>query len=80
VVTPLEAREDKEMETREELYRLVDALWSRLAWPGRFLRFLSNGGQEPLSAEDWQAVREGEAAIARGEFVTIDELKRELGL
>ena len=35
---------------------------------------------EPLSDEDWAAIREGKAAIARGEFITLEELKKDLGL
>jgi hypothetical protein len=35
---------------------------------------------EPLSNEDWVAIREGRAAIARGDFVTLEELKKDLGL
>ena len=35
---------------------------------------------EPLSAEDWAAIREGKEAIKRGEFVTLEELEKDLGL
>jgi hypothetical protein len=35
---------------------------------------------EPLSAEDWAAIREGKEAIRRGEFISLEELERELGL
>jgi predicted transcriptional regulator len=35
---------------------------------------------EPLSDSDWVAIREGREAIARGEFVTLEELKKDLGL
>jgi predicted transcriptional regulator len=35
---------------------------------------------EPLSDEEWAAIREGREAIARGEFVTLEELKKDLGL
>ncbi|OGR29936.1 MAG: hypothetical protein A2139_10620 [Desulfobacca sp. RBG_16_60_12] len=34
----------------------------------------------PLSEEDWAAIGEGKAAIARGEFVTLEDLKKDLGL
>ena len=39
-------------------------------------------GQEPeyFSPEDLAAIEEGKAQIARGEYVTIEELKKELGL
>jgi hypothetical protein len=33
-----------------------------------------------LSEADWVAVREGDAEIARGESVTLEDLKHELGL
>lgn len=35
---------------------------------------------EPISDEEWAAIREGREAIARGEFVTLEELKKDLGL
>ena len=35
---------------------------------------------EPLSDSDRAAICEGRDAIARGEFVTLEELKKDLGL
>ena len=35
---------------------------------------------EPLTGEDWDAIREGKEAIRRGEFISLDELEKELGL
>ena len=35
---------------------------------------------EPLTEEDWAAIREGKEAIRRGEFVSLAELEKELGL
>jgi hypothetical protein len=35
---------------------------------------------EPLTAEDWAAIREGQEAIRRGEFISLEELEKELGL
>ena len=35
---------------------------------------------EPLSDSDRAAIREGREAIARGEFVSLEELKKDLGL
>ncbi len=35
---------------------------------------------EPLTETDWAAIREGKEAIKRGEFITLEELERELGL
>ena len=34
---------------------------------------------EPLSKRDWAAIREGIAAIQRGEYITLDEYKRKRG-
>jgi hypothetical protein len=56
--------------TREESHRPGDTL----------PEVLSEGGVEPLGAENREAVKQGEAEIARGEFVTWEELKQELGL
>jgi predicted transcriptional regulator len=36
--------------------------------------------EEYFSPEDEVAIAEGKAQIARGEYVTLEELKRELGL
>ncbi len=35
---------------------------------------------EPLTAEDWAAIRQGKEEIRRGEYVTMEELEKELGL
>jgi hypothetical protein len=35
---------------------------------------------ESLSAEDWAAIREGKEAIRRGEFISMEDLEKELGL
>ncbi|MCK9377892.1 MAG: hypothetical protein M0P73_17330 [Syntrophobacterales bacterium] len=51
------------------LYDMVDLLYAR---QGEY-------DEEPLSNEDWAAIREGREAIARGEFVTLEELKKDLG-
>lgn len=34
----------------------------------------------PFTDEDWQAIKEGQAEIERGEFITLEELKRKHGL
>ena len=52
------------------LYDMVELLFERRAEPH----------DEPLSDEDGAAIREGREAIARGEFVTLEELKKDLGL
>jgi hypothetical protein len=35
---------------------------------------------DPLTEDDWQAVRAGQAEIAGGEFTTLEDLKHELNL
>ena len=52
------------------LYDMVELLYERQA----------ESDDEPISNEDWAAIREGREAIARGEFVTLEELKKDLGL
>jgi predicted transcriptional regulator len=52
------------------LYDMVDLLYERQA----------EYDHESLSNQDWAAIREGKEAIARGEFVTLEELKKDLGL
>lgn len=36
--------------------------------------------REPVTEEDWAAIRQGREAIRRGEFLTLEELEKELGL
>ena len=36
--------------------------------------------EEPLTAEDWDAIREGKEAIRQGEFISLRELEKELCL
>jgi predicted transcriptional regulator len=52
------------------LYDMVELLYERRA----------EYDDEPLSDADRAAIREGREAIARGEFVTLEELKKDLGL
>jgi predicted transcriptional regulator len=52
------------------LYDMVDLLYERRV----------EYGGEPLSEGDWAAIREGRSAVARGEFVTLEDLKKDLGL
>ncbi len=70
------------MSAKERLHNLVDLLpENERGAAERFLQFLvEDGGNEPLGEEDWKEVREGQEAIARGEFTTLTELKRELDL
>jgi predicted transcriptional regulator len=52
------------------LYDMVELLYQRQA----------GFEDDPVSDEDWAAIREGQEAIARGEFVTLEDLKKDLGL
>jgi len=52
------------------LYDMVELLYERRA----------EFDDEPLSDSDRAAIREGREAIGRGEFVTLEELKKDLGL
>jgi len=73
---------NRDMGANEELHRLIDMV-PETDWPlvSRFLHFLAEGGGDPpLGDADWAAVREGDAEFARGEVVTLEELKREFGL
>lgn len=36
--------------------------------------------REPVTEEDWAAIRQGREAIRRGEFITLEELEKDLGL
>ena len=68
------------MSAKETLHQLVELLPDdELLVANRFLQFLVDDAAEPLSEDDWP-VRQGEAAIASGEFAQLDDLKRELGL
>jgi hypothetical protein len=47
----------------------------------RFLEFLVHDLEsERLTEEDLQAVQQGQAEIARGEYFSLEDLKRELNL
>ncbi len=69
------------MVAREELHRLVDLLPEEDWTEAQQLLFSFIIDDEPVTPEDLAAAAaEGEAQIARGEFVTLDELKRNFGL
>ena len=70
------------MSDKQQLHTLVDMLpETDCHTASRFLHFLVDEAiDEPLTEEDWQAIRLGQAEIARGEYTTLDELKRELNL
>lgn len=63
---------------REELHRLIDQL---PAWEAvdalEHVRYLLSD-EDTLSEEEMAEVREAEEAMARGEYVTFEELKRHL--
>ena len=52
------------------LMKFVDLLYKRY----------EEHDEEPLTEEDWAAIQEGREAIRRGEFITMEELEKELGL
>jgi hypothetical protein len=79
------------MTTREALHRLVDSLPASQLDDARkllepladpVLTALENApyDEEPETEEERAAVAEGRAALDAGDFVTMDELRRELGL
>ncbi len=73
------------MTLKEELHRLVDELpEERWQEARQFLQELhaaaGNVDDEALTAEDWDAIRKGEEAIQRGDYITLDELKRKYNL
>mgnify|MGYP005852957115 CR=1 FL=1 len=45
----------------------------------KFVEFLYSQ-EEYFSPEDWQAIREGEAAIERGEYISLQEYEKARGL
>ena len=79
------------MTTKDALYRLIDAIPSEgletarralepLADP--VLLALANAplDDEPETDEEREAVAEGRAALARGDTISLEEARRELGL
>lgn len=52
------------------LVQFLDMLYSRYEEPD----------DEPVTEEDWAAIKEGKEAIERGEFISLAELEKELGL
>ena len=67
------------MSIKQELHRLVDLLAEEDEESARdYLTWLL-ADEDTLSDEERAAVREGEAEIARGEYVTLDALTRTLG-
>ena len=79
------------MTTREALYRLVDSIPEKQLDDARkalepladpVLVALANAryDDDPETDEERAAVAEGRAALDAGDFVTMEEVRRELGL
>jgi hypothetical protein len=68
--------------TKEQLHQLIDLLPDgEIPAASRFLEFLVHDREsEQLADEDLLAVQQGQAEIARGEFTSLEDLKRELNL
>ena len=70
------------MPEKEDLHRLIDMLpQAESPLASRFLQSLAESSDDtPLTEADLEAVREGELEIARGDLVTLEDFKHELGL
>ena len=70
------------MPSKEQLHELIDLLpEGEILAASRFLEFLVRDVEgERLSEEDLQTVQQGQAEIARGEYSSLEDLKRELNL
>lgn len=70
------------MPSKEQLHELIDLLpEGEILAASRFLEFLVHDLEsERLTEEDLQAVQQGQAEIARGEYSSLEDLKRELNL
>lgn len=83
-----------EAKAKERLHRLVDQIpEGEVHTAERFLEYLANAGDpvwralmnapeddEPLSAEDREALEEGRRALAEGHVISDEELRAELGI
>jgi predicted transcriptional regulator len=85
--------EPEQPDVREELHRLVDVLpEAEIHAAGRYLQYAQDRGthlhsienapfdDEPLTDEDIAAIQEAQAEIERGEYLTTEELIRDLGI
>lgn len=70
------------MPSKEQLHELIDLLpEGEIPAASRFLEFLVHDLEsERLTEEDLQAVQQGQAEIGRGEYSSLEDLKRELNL
>jgi len=69
------------MTVKDELLELVDQLDEEAV--GELLEYaqwLAAEEDEPLTGEELARVETGEAELRRGESITLDDLKRRLGL
>ncbi len=57
----------------ELLQKLVDVLYQQTEQREEY-------DEEPFSAEDLAAIKEGEEALKRGEFISLEEYEKERGL
>jgi hypothetical protein len=68
------------MTTKDDLHHLVDELDEAAADELlEYAHWLTAGEDEPLTVDELARVREGEAAIAAGDYVTLEELHRRHG-
>ncbi|MBI3696977.1 MAG: hypothetical protein HY238_19355 [Acidobacteria bacterium] len=73
------------MSFKERLHQLVEELPdAELHTAERFLEYLRSlqdeVDHEPLSQEALDAIREGQEALKRGEYITLEEYRRMRGL
>ncbi|MFC7394616.1 hypothetical protein [Scopulibacillus cellulosilyticus] len=67
------------MNKREELKRIIDNLPDeKLPNPIDFLKSLIPEDDEPLTIEEIKEIEEAEKRIVNGEYITLDELLKEL--
>lgn len=68
------------MTMRQELHRLIDLLEDEDEESAlEYLQWLIND-EDVLTDEERDAVKEGESEIARGEYITLDQLAQSLGV
>ncbi len=69
------------MTVKDDLHHLVDELDEGAADELlEYAQWLTADEDEPLTADELARVREGEAAIAAGDYVTLEDLRHELGV
>lgn len=75
------ARVEAQLCSREQLLNEIDALTETEACEVlEYLDWITSDAPEELSAEELEDVRRGQEEIARGEYVTLEELRQHLGL